>query len=95
MKTVIDVIYSNKRRDELDRSGHDHCKLTKNLVEKIIQNEGYYIMESYTGLNYIGVGDITFVIDFDGTDKELKDLKKLIKKNCDYAIRAVCVNKKC
>jgi len=95
MRVIVDVIYSNKRRDELDKAGASYCEITRALVEKIIQNKGYYIVESYNGINCEGVGDLTFVIDFSGADKELKDLKKLIKKSCDYNSRAVCVNKKC
>ena len=94
MRTIIDVIYSNQRRNELAEKKLDHCEITRNIIHTILIDVGYDILDIYSKINHVGIGDMTFVIDFTDNTDQLKALKKLIKANCHY-IRAVCINGKC
>jgi hypothetical protein len=95
MRTIIDIIYSNKRRNELQDSNREYCEFLKSIVDGIMNDYDYEVLKFYSRINDVGRGDMTYVIDFPGSKDELKKFRKFIKRECDYTARAVCTNFEC
>jgi hypothetical protein len=86
---TVDVIYSDKRREELDQSSLADCRLVQDLSEKVLLASGATNIKSYLGRNYSkSKGDITIEVSFPFHVKP-SQIESRLKSAGDYAIRRV------
>jgi hypothetical protein len=88
-KMIVDVIYSNKRRQELEDSDIRDCKLVQHLSERVLLASGATQVISHFGRNFAdSKGDITFEAYFPYKIKS-SEIENKLKHAGDYAIRTV------
>jgi hypothetical protein len=88
-RMTVDVIYSDKRREELEESRVADCRLVQDLSERVLLASGATDMKSYLGRNYPNSkGDITIEVSFPFHIKS-SQIESRLKKAGDYAIRRV------